>query len=77
MARSKLASLPRTEAVPMQRLLAFSIVIEVPDTLDDDEAIKLLDIIESQGLEQQALTGIQWHLREKKVLNKATARLER
>jgi hypothetical protein len=71
-----LAELGKTGAKKI-RLLACTIIVEVPDNTSEVEQLMMLDIIERNNLEGQALEALAWHLKDKKVLHKATARLER
>jgi hypothetical protein len=59
------------------RLCACTIIVEVPAEVDDAEQLRMLDVIERNNLEGQALEALAWHLTDKHILSKATARLER
>jgi hypothetical protein len=69
--------MPTPTDSPKVRLCACTIVIEVPAELTEEKRQQMLDVIEQNDVEGQALGVVAWHLSGRRILRGATARLER
>jgi hypothetical protein len=67
----------RSESSKKIRLCACTIIVEVPADLPPAQQEAMLEVIDKQNLEGQALEALAWHFRDKRILRQATARLER